>query len=190
MYKLDLEKVEEPKIKLPKSAGSQKKQENSRKTSASLTTLKPLTVWITRNCGKFLKRWEYQTILPASWETCMRVKNQQLELEMEEQTGSKFCKEYNKAVYCHPVYLNLYAEYIRWNGWSTAGIKVAGRNINNLRYADDTTLTAESKEELKRLLMKVKKESEKAGLKSNIQKMNGIWSHHFMAKRWRNNGNS
>jgi len=101
----------------------------------------------------------------------MRVKNQQLELEMEEQTGSKFCKEYNKAVYCHPVYLNLYAEYIRWNGWSTAGIKVAGRNINNLRYADDTTLTAESKEELKRLLMKVKKESEKAGLKSNIQKM-------------------
>ena len=67
MFKLDLEKAEEPEIKLPTSRGSQKKQENSRKipTSASLTTLKPLTVWKT-NCGKFLKRWEYQTTLPAS----------------------------------------------------------------------------------------------------------------------------
>ena len=63
-----------------------------------------------------------------------------------------------------------------------AGIKIAGRNINNLRYADDTTLMAESEEELKSLLMKVKEESEKAGLKLNIQKTNGIWSHHFMAK--------
>jgi len=68
MFKLDLEKAEEPEIKLSTSVGSQKKQENSRKmsTSASLTTLKPLTVWITTNCGKFLKRWEYQTTLPAS----------------------------------------------------------------------------------------------------------------------------
>ena len=103
------------------------------------------------------------TTWPASWEICMPVRKQQFEMDMEQQTGSKFWKEYNKAVYCHPVYLNLYAEYIRWNGWSTAGIKVAGRNINNLRYADDTTLTAESKEELKSLLMKVKKESEKVG---------------------------
>ena len=61
MCKLDLEKAEEPEIKLPTSVGSYKKQENSRKTSASLTTLKPLTVWITTNCGKSLKRWEYQT---------------------------------------------------------------------------------------------------------------------------------
>ena len=68
MYKLDLEKAEEPEIKLPISSGSQKKLENSRKTSTSvsLTTLKPLTVWITINCGKFFKRWEYQTTLPAS----------------------------------------------------------------------------------------------------------------------------
>ena len=68
MYKLDLEKAEETEIKLPTSAGSQKKQENSRKTStaASLTTLKHLTVWITTNCGKFFKRWEYQTTLTAS----------------------------------------------------------------------------------------------------------------------------
>ena len=72
------------------------------------------------------------------------------------------------------------------------GIKIAVRNINNLRYADDTTLMAESKEELKSFLMKVKEESEKAGLKLNIQKNenHGIWSHNFMANRWGNNGNS
>ena len=57
-------------------------------TSASLTTLKPLTVWITTNCGKFFKRWEYQSTLPASWEICMQVKKQQLELDIEQQTGS------------------------------------------------------------------------------------------------------
>ena len=73
-----------------------------------------------------------------------------------------------------------------------AGIKIAGRNINNLRYTDDTTLMAESKEELKSLLMKVKEESEKAGLKLSTQKNedHGIWSHHFMANRWGNNGTS
>ena len=71
------------------------------------------------------------------------------------------------------------------------GIKIARRNINNLRYADDTTLMAQSEEELKRLLMKVKEESEKVGLKLNIQKTNhGIWSHHFIANRWGNSGNS
>ena len=74
-------------------------------TSASLTTLKPLTVWITTNYGKFLKRWEYQTILPASGEICMQVKKQQLEPDMEQQTSSKLGKEYVKAVYCHPAYL-------------------------------------------------------------------------------------
>ena len=72
--------------------------------SALLTTLKPLTVWITTNCGKFLKRWEYQTTWPASWEICMQVKKQQLELNME-QTGSKSGKEYVKAIYCHAAYL-------------------------------------------------------------------------------------
>ena len=73
-----------------------------------------------------------------------------------------------------------------------AVIRIAGRNINNIRYADDTTLVAESKEELKSLLMKVKEESEKTGLKLNIQKNedHGIQSHHFMANRWGNNGNS
>ena len=70
-----------------------------------------------------------------------------------------------------------------------AGIKIAGRNISNLRYADDTTLMAEN-EELKSLLLKVKEESEKVGLQFNIQKCHGIWSHHFMANRWGNNRNS
>ena len=107
IFKLDLEKTEEPEIKLPTSVGSSKKQESSKKTStfALLTTPKPLTVWITTNCGKFLKRWEYKTTLPASWEMCMQVKKQQLELDMEQQTGSKLGKEYVKAVYCHPAYL-------------------------------------------------------------------------------------
>ena len=66
---------------------------------------KPLTVWITINCGNVLKRWEYQTTLPVSWETCLQVKKQQLELDMEQQAGSKLGKAYNKAVYCHPAYL-------------------------------------------------------------------------------------
>ena len=96
VFKLDLEKAEEPEIKLPTSAGSSKKQENSRKasTSALLTIPKPLTVWIITNCRKLFKRWEYQTTLPASWEICMQVKKQQFKLDMEQQTGSKYEKEY------------------------------------------------------------------------------------------------
>ena len=91
MFKLDLGKAEEPEIKLPISTGSEKKQENSRKasTSASLTMVKHLTVWITTNCRNFFKRWEYQTTWPASWEICMQVKKQQLEPDMEQWTGSK-----------------------------------------------------------------------------------------------------
>ena len=91
MFKLDLEKAEEPEIKLQTSLGSSKKQESSRKTSISafLSMPKALTVWITINCGKFLKKWEYQTTWPASWETYMQVRKQQLELDMEQQTGSK-----------------------------------------------------------------------------------------------------
>ena len=99
MFKLDLKKAEEPEIQLPTSIGLSKKQESSRETSISalLTTPKPLTVWITTDCGKFLKRWEYQTTLPASWEIYMQVKKQQLELNTEQQTGSKLGKEYAKA---------------------------------------------------------------------------------------------
>ena len=107
MFKLVLGKAEEPEIQMPTSAVSLKKQESSKKSSLSalLTMPKPLTVWTTTNCGKFLKRWEYQTTWPASWEICMQVRKQQLELDMEQQIGSKQKKEYVKAVYCHPVYL-------------------------------------------------------------------------------------
>ena len=172
MYKLDLEKAKEPEIKLPTSAGSWKKQENSRKTytSASLTTRKHLTVWITKNCEKFWNRWEYQnTTLPASYKTCMQVKKQQLEADMEQWTGSKLGKDYIKALDCHSAYLS--AEYLMWNAGldeAQAGIKIGGRN--NLRYADDTTLMAESEEELKSLLMKVKEESGKSWLKTQYSK--------------------
>ena len=95
----------------------QKKQESSRKTSTSalLTMPKPLTMWITTNCGKFWKRWEYQTTWPASWETCMQVRKQQLELDTEQQTSSKLGKEYVKAVYCHPAYLT----YMQSPSWET-----------------------------------------------------------------------
>ena len=91
MFKLGLEKAEEPEIKFPTSVGSSEKQESSRKTytSAVLAMPKPLTVWITGNCGKFFKRWEYQSTWPASWEICMQVRKQQLELDMDQQTGSK-----------------------------------------------------------------------------------------------------
>ena len=252
MFKLDLEKAEEPEIKLPYSLDHQKSK-SSRKTSTSalLTTRKPLTVWITTNCRKFSKRWEYQVTLPGSWEICMQVRKQQLELDMKQQTGSKLGKEYVKAVllymliflssfiyfywrpiilqYCggfchiltwishgctctslswtplplpsssHPLgypsaqalsgllhasnmdwsgtsgkdpaclhrwLFNFYAEYLMRNAEldEQAVIKIARRNINNLRYTDDNTLMAESEEELKSLLMKVKEESEKAGL--------------------------
>ena len=106
MFKLDLEKAEEPEIKLPTSTRSLKKQESLRKTStyALLTIAKPLC-GSQKNCGKFFNKWEYQTSLLASWEICMQVKKQHLQLDMKQQTGSKLEKEYVKAVYCHPVYL-------------------------------------------------------------------------------------
>ena len=159
MFKLVLEKAEEPEIKLLTPTGSWKKQESSKEasTSASLTTLKPLTVWITINGGEFLKRWEYQTTWPASWEICMQVKKQELELDMEQQTSSTSEKEYVKAVYYYPAYL--YAEYIMRNARldeEQAEIKTAGRNINNLRYSYDTTRMEKSEEELRSLLIKVK----------------------------------
>ena len=91
IFKLVLEKAEEPEIKLPTFAGSSQKQESSRKTSISdlLTMPTPWTVWITINCGKFWKKWEYQTTWPASWGTYMQARKQQLDLDMEQQTSSK-----------------------------------------------------------------------------------------------------
>ena len=102
----------------------------------------------------------------------MQVKKQQLELDIKQQTDTKLGKEPVKAVYCNPAYL--YAEYIMRNAGleeAQAGIKIAGRNISNLRYADDTTLMSESEEELKSPLMRVKEEIEKVGLKSTFRKL-------------------
>ena len=99
-FKLDLEKSEQPEFKLPKSVGSSKKQEFQKNIYFWLIDYaKTLAVWITTNCGKFWKRWEYQTTWPASWEICMEVKQQQLELHMEQQTGSKSGKECIKAYF-------------------------------------------------------------------------------------------
>ena len=121
---------------------------------------------------KILQEMEYQTALPASWEIWMQVKKQQIELVMEQRTGSKLGNKYVKAVYCHPAYLT-YAGYIMWNAGlneAQVGIKIARRNINNFRYADDTTHMAESEEKLNSLLMKMKEESGKSWLKTHIQK--------------------
>ena len=114
-FKLNLEKAEEPEIKLPTSTGSLKKQESSRETSNSalLTRPKPLTAWITTSWGKVFKWWEYHTTWLASWEIYTQVKKQQLELDMKQWTGSKSGKEYVKAVYCHPAYLT----YMQRTSW-------------------------------------------------------------------------
>ena len=147
MHKLGLKEAEESEIKLPAFVGSWRKQGSFRKTSTStlLTTPKPLTVWITTNCGKFLKEKEIPDHLTCFLRNLYAGKKQQLELDMEQLTGSKLVKEYVKAVYCHPDYLT-YAEYIMGNARldeSQAEIKVARRNINNLRHADDTILMVE-----------------------------------------------
>ena len=173
MFKLDLEKAEESEIKLSTSIGSSKKQESSRKTSTSaLSTMpKPLAVWITTNCGKFFKRWEYQTTWPASWEICMQVKKQQLGLNMEqhmvpnqERSMSRLCI----VTLLIELICRVHHEKCQ-AGRSTSWNQDCQEKCQYFRYADDTTLKAGNKE-LKSILMKVKEESEKVGLKLNIQK--------------------
>ena len=155
--------------------------------------LKPLTVWIPTNCGKFLKKWEHQTTLPASSEIWMQVR------KFRTGHGTTDWFQIGKGVWQGCILslclFNLYAVYITWNvGLDEAQteIKIAGRKNNNLRGADDTTLMAEIEEELKNLLMTVKEaSSKKVGLKLNIQKTDhGIQFHHFMANRQGNNRNS
>ena len=140
------------------NTGLQKKQESSRKiaTSALLTTPKPLTAWITTNCGKFFKRWEYQTTLPASWEICMQVKKQQLELDMEQQTGFKSEKEYVKAVYCHPAYLTyMQSTSCEIPDWMKH--KLESRLLGGISITSNMQMTTTLK------WLKVKEESEKVG---------------------------
>ena len=175
MFKIVLEKAEEPEIKLQTSSGSLKKQESSEETSipALLTMPKTLPVWITINCGKF---WEMGI---PDYLTC-HLRNLYAGQEATVRTGHgttdwfQLGKGVRQGCISSPCLLNFYAEYIVRNPGleeAQAGIKIVGRNINNLRYADDTTLMAESEEELKSLLMKLKVESEKVGLKLNIKKM-------------------
>ena len=173
MFKLDLEKAEEPEIKWPPSVGSLKRQESSRKISSSALLImpKPLTVWITTN-WKILK----EMGMPDYLICLLRNLYAGQEATLRTGHGTKDWFQIKKGV-CQgcilsPSLFNLSEEYIMWNAGleeAQAGIKIARRNINNLRYADDTTLMAESEEELKSLLMKVKEVSEKVGLKLNIQ---------------------
>ena len=174
MFKLVLEKAEEPEIKLPTSAGSWKKQESSKRTfiSALLTMPKPYTMWITIN-WKILKEMGIPDHL--TWLLRNLYAGQEATVKTEHGTTDWFQmgKGVHQGCILSPCLFNLYAEYIKRNTGleeTQAGIKIAGRNINHLRYADDTMLMAESEEELKSLLMKVKEESEKVGLKFNIQK--------------------
>ena len=171
MLKLVLEKGEEPEIKLPTSAGSSKKQGGSKNVyiSALLTRPKPLTAWITIKCGKF---WEMGIPDHLTW----LLRNLYAGQEAKVRTGHgktdwfQIRKGVHQGCILSPYLFNLYAEYITRNSGleeTQAGIKISRRNINNLRYADDTTLMAEN-EELKSLL---KEESEKVGLELNIQKL-------------------
>ena len=162
MFKLVLEKAEEPEIKLPTSAGSWKKQESSRKPfiSALLTMPKPLTVWITITVENSSRDGNTRPPdLPLEKSVCRSGSNS------SNWTWNKRLVPTGKGVrqgcMLSPCLFNFYAEYIMRNTGleeTQAGIKIAGRNINNLRYADDTTLMAESEEDLKSLLMKVKEE--------------------------------
>ena len=170
MFKLDLEKAEEPEIKLPTSVGSSKKQESSRKTSISalLTIPKPLTVL------KILK----EMGIPDHLTCLLRNLYAGQEATVRTEHGPTDWFQIGKGVHhgciLSPCLFNLYAEYIMRHAGldeAQAGIKISGRNINNLRCADDTTLMAESEEELKSLLTKVKEESEKVGLNSTFRKL-------------------
>ena len=175
MFKLVLEKAEEPETKLPTSAGSSKKAKEFQKNIYFCFTdyVKAF------DCVDHHKLWKiFQEMVIPDHRTCL-LRNLYAGQEATVRTGHgttdwfQIGKGVRQACILSPCLFNIYAEYIMWNAGldeAQAGIKVAGRNINNLRYADDTTLMAESEKELKSLLMKVKEKSEKVGLKLNIQK--------------------
>ena len=153
---------------------------------------KALTVWITTNCGKFFKRWEYQTTLPAFWEICMQVKKQPLESDMEQWTGCKFGKEYVKAVYCHRAYLT-YMQSISWEmpGWMKH--KLESRSPGEISITSDMQMTLPLWQKwrgTKNPLDESERGEWKSWLKTQHSKNkdHGIQSHHFMANRWGNNG--
>ena len=189
MFKLDLEKAEATEIKLPTSIGSSKKQESSRKRKKKnyfcfIDYANVLIVWTTTNSGQCLKMWEYQTTWPASWETCMQVKKQQLKLGMEQQTGCKWRKEYVKPVYCHPAYLTS----MQSTSWETLGWKKHKLESICRWHHPYGRKWRGTKKPLH--------ESERGEWKSWLKAQHsenedhGMQSHHFMANRWGNSGNS
>ena len=173
MFKLDLEKAKEPEIKLPTSVGSSKKQESSRKNLLLLYWLHQSLSVNHNKLWKILKGMGIPDHL-----TCL-LRNLYSSQEATVRTGHgttdwfQIRKRVHQGCILSSCLFNFYAEYIIQNAGLDevqAEIKISGRNINDLRYADDTILMAESKKELKKLLMKVKEESGKVGLKLNIQK--------------------
>ena len=174
MFKLVLEKAEEPEKKWPTSAGSLKKQESSRKTSISAFDYAKAF-----DCVDHNKLWKILKEMGIPDHMICLLRNLYAGQEATVRTGHGITDWFQigtgvrQGCILSPCLFNLYAEYIMRNAGleeAQAGIRISGRNINNLRYGDDTTLMAESEEELKSLLMKVKVESEKVGLKLNIQK--------------------
>ena len=175
MFKLDIEKAEEPEIKLPTSAGSSKKQESSRKNNYFCF----IDYAKTFDCVDHNKLWKILKEMGIPDHLTCLLRNVYVGQEATVRTGHgttdlfQIGKGVRQGCILSPCLFNLYAEYIVRNAGleeTQAGIKIAGRNINNLRYADDTTLMAEN-EELKSLLMKVEEGSEKVGLKLNTQKI-------------------
>ena len=189
MIKLDLEKAEEAEINCQHPLGHRKSKRIPEKhLSALLTMAKPLAVWITIN-WKILK----EMGIPDHLTSLLR--------NLYPGTGHgttdwfQIGKEECQGCILSSYLFNLYAEYIMWHAGlneAWARMKITRRNINNLRFADDTTLKAESEKELKHFLMKVKEESEKRWVKTQHLKNedHGTWSHHLKANRWGNNGNS
>ena len=174
MFKLVLEKAEEPEIKLPTSAGSSKKQEFQKNIYFCFIGYAKAF-----DCMDHRKLWKILKEMGIPNHLTYLLRNLYAGQEATVRTGHgtidwfQIGKGVHQGYILSPCLFNLYSEYIMPNAGldeAQAGIKIAGRNINNLIYADDTTLLAESKEELKSLLMKVKEESEKVGLKLNIQK--------------------
>ena len=175
MVKLDLEKAEEPEIKLPISAGSSKKQKSS-KENIDFCFIDYSKAF---DCVNHNKLWKILKEMGIPEHLTCLLRNLYAGQEASVWTGHgttdwfQIGKGVRQGYILSPCLFNLYAEHIMQNAWldeTQAGIKIAGRNISNLRYADDITLMAESEEELKCLFMKVKEESERVGLKLNIQK--------------------
>ena len=178
MFRLDLEKAEEPEIKLPTSVGLPRKQERYRKTSTSTLLLlidyaKAFDCMDHNKLWKILKEMGIPDHLTYLLRNLFAGQEATVRTRLETSDWFQIRKGVRQGCILSPCLFNSYTEYIMRNSGldeAQAGIKIEGRNINNLRYADDTTLMAESEEELKSLLMKVKEESEKAGLKLSIQK--------------------